>query len=122
MMKQLQARYRHGTSQRVRGEGMSVEESFAAVITQECLIDYFRRRGNAHRQIATGEGLRETNQVWAYAAMFAGKHFPCAAESRKDFIGDHQSAEFVAQPANPLEKLRRPHDQWLKLRSLKQLR
>src|SRR5262249_48870256 len=96
-LKQIETRARDRAGERVRRERMAVEKGLRAVAAEERLEQSLRRHRGTERQIASGERLREADDIGCDRLMVAREHLAGAAETGEHFVGDEQRLVAVAQ-------------------------
>ncbi|RMS59048.1 hypothetical protein ALP65_00841 [Pseudomonas aeruginosa] len=103
-LEDVQGRQGGGAGQRVAGIGVRVEEGAQGlVVVVEAPIDGLAGQHRGHRQVATGEGLGQAEEIRGDAGLLAGEHRPGAAEAHRDLVVDQVHAIAVAGFAQQLE-------------------
>src|SRR6266852_6297944 len=120
VLEYLQAGVGRRARQRIPRVGMPVIKSVPAVFASKRTFDAVRAERDTQRQKAPSDPLRKAHQVRHDSRQIASEHFPGAAKSRENFIGDKQYVVARAEPANFLQEFNRMNDhpagalkQWL---------
>ena len=77
-----------------------MEKCLASIRAEKRFVNRIGSRGDAQRQIARRQRLREAQDIGRHLRVFTRKHAARAAETGEDFIGDQQHAVAVAQPSH----------------------
>ena len=91
-------------SQLVEGERPAIRHR-----TVELREDFFGRKRNRQRKIATAQSFPEHHDIGQRVLMLARKHFPGPSESRHHFIGYHERAILIAPIAQRRGSSLRPN-------------
>lgn len=106
----IQGRQGRRARQRVAGVAVGMQEGTQGrVVVVEGAVDIFGGDHRRQRQVASGEGLGQAQEVRADAGLFAGEHAAGAAEAHGDFVVDQVYAVAVAGFAQQLEVYRVVH-------------
>ena len=93
-----QRRAGDGAGERITREGMPVEEGLRfGELTDESLIDLFRRQRRGERQVAGGEALREAEEIGDDALALRRREGAETTEAGEDFVEDEVDTVLAAQ-------------------------
>ena len=121
LFEDIQRRQRRSTRQRVAGVAVRVQErAQGRVVVVERLVHLVGGQAGGQRQVTTGQGLGQAQEVRADARLFTREHRAGAAKAHGDLVVDQVHVIAVAGLTQQLEVHRVVHahaasalDQWL---------
>lgn len=95
---QVEGRDCGGTSKRVAGEGVAVEEcATCGGWAEEGVVDFAGGQCRGEGEVTAGEPFGQTENIGSDIFLLAGEEGPCLPEADGDFIGDEEDAVLRGQ-------------------------